>query len=85
MNTDIQNYRGLHLQVKERSDYGYKKAKEFHIISSKGYMTDITIWIPNSFMSHNDGTIDIDKNFMFIFNKSDVIEKLFRAGYEFTY
>lgn len=84
MNTDIQNYRGLKLRLNNRSDYNSKRAKEYIVISPKGFDTDCKIWIPNSFL-YEDGTINLNKNFMFIFNKKDIALKLFGAGYEFTY
>lgn len=84
MNTNIQNYRGLKLRLNERSDYMTKRAKEYIIISPAGYETTCKLWIPNKYL-YEDGLIDQKKNFMFIFNKPEIVTKLHSAGYEFTY
>lgn len=85
MNYEEQNYRGLRLVLAERNDYNKKKAKQYHMLSAKGYMTDITIWIPNYCQVDDYGTIDTSKDFMKLFNTSENVEKLYNAGYQFTY
>lgn len=85
MNYGTQNYRGLKLQLKNRVDYKSKGAKEYHIINTKGFLTDYTVWIPNSFQVNGDGTLDTNKNFMFVFTKNDVKDRIFKSGYKFTY
>lgn len=83
-NTSVQNYRGLPLQLSDRDDYRCKKAKEYHIISSKGYFTDYKIWIPNRFLS-NDGTINNQMDFMWIFKDAKVYKNVQEAGFKFRY
>ena len=84
MNETVQNYKGLPLMLVLRNDYGAKRAKEYHIISKNGYLTDLKIWIPNSYLS-SDGTIDTSKDFLFIFSDDKVKKKVEEAGYRYTY
>lgn len=83
-NTNVQNYRGLPLQLVFRQDYQYKFAKEFYIINKHGHKTNSTIWIPNRFLS-DDGSIDEKLNFMFIFKDKNKYEKIQSAGFKFKY
>lgn len=85
MNYGIQNYRGLNLMLRDRSDYSSKRAKEYIIISPAGFETEHKVWIPNSCQIGTDGTLNSKKNFMYVFNNKVIEDQLFDAGYEFTY
>lgn len=84
LNKDIQNYRGLPLQIAFRDDYNSKRAKEYYIINKYGHLTTFKIWIPNRYLS-DDGTIDEEIDFMWIFKDRKVYEKITMAGYKFKY
>lgn len=76
MNTAVQNYKGIPLQLIEREDYADKKAKAFAVNQTK-YM----IWIPNKHLEE-DGTLkEVDLEYVFI----GELRKLEQAGVILSY
>lgn len=79
MNNTLQYYRGLPLRLMNRDDYQAKRAKCYYIND-----TSECLWIPNQNLLV-DGTINTDKDFMFIFADSKTEDKINKAGFSYTY
>lgn len=72
LNLQMQNYKGIPVQLIDRKDYPYKKAKRFTING-----TNQNVWIPNKHLME-DGTIMSGENLDYVFRRA--VNQLTYAG-----
>lgn len=64
LNLQVQYYKGIPVQLIERKDYPFRKAKRFTING-----TNQNVWIPNKHLLE-DGTIRSGENLDYVFRKA---------------